>query len=149
MVYNNDRELLQDPYKTSRDRFIFQIIMATAFTSLTGYVFLTGFAVYLGLQDQLISYISILPNLCGITLVMSGLFWERFRRRKLIISLMVLVSKSLICSIVLLPWWAPRQVRPGILVGTLVVAFTLQAFYNVALNTWLVSVVPENIRGRF
>ena len=149
VVYNNDWELLQNPYKTSRDRFILQIILATAFTSLTGGVFLTGFAVFLGLRDQLISYITILPNLCGLALVVSGVFWERFRRRKFIICLMVLVSKLLICSIVLLPRWAPRPARPGILVGTLVIAFTLQAFYNVALNAWFVGVVPENIRGRF
>ncbi len=149
IIYHNDPELLSNPFKKSQDRFIFQIMLVTAFTLLTSGVFLTGFAIYLGLQDELISYITILPNICGLFLLFSGYFLERFRSKKSAIIITVLIYKSLICAIVLLPWLIPEDSRPGVLLGTLMIAFTLQAVSNVAINTWFVSVVPENIRGRY
>lgn len=112
--------------KASR-AFHIQIVFGTAFTFLTSGVFLSGFAMYMGATDLLVSYISMITNICGVSILFFSGLIGRFRSlKKITISLMVL-SK----------------------LATLLIAFTLQAQATVVLNNWLVTFVDEKQSGKY
>jgi len=149
IIYREDRDLLDNSFKRSQDYFIIQVIFATAFTIFTGGIFLTGFGVYLGVNDMLVGYLGLLPNICGIFLIGCGSILERFHNRKILVITLSLVSKSLICSIVLIPLLVSKNMQVYALIISVVIALTLQALSGIALNNWLISVVPDKIRGRY
>ena len=149
IFYQNDPELLNNPYKKSQDYFIAQNFFATAFLHFTGGIFLTGFAIYLGARDELVGYIAILPNICGIFLILGGFFLQRFSSKKRLALILIVITKTLFCSIVLIPLLASKEIQSAALFIVLIFAYTLQALTSIALNNWFISVVPEKIRGRY
>ena len=148
-MYRNESELIDNSFRKSQDYFILQIIFTTMFSILTGGVYLAGFAVYLKASDILIGYISILPNLCGILMFAGGAVVERFHNKKKVVILLVVVSKTIICSVILIPFYVPQKLQGGVLFLLLAIAFTLQGLNGVVTNNWLISILPNNIRGRY
>lgn len=69
-----------DPRAKARKSFIRQIVFGTAFTFLTGGVFLSGLAIYMGASDILVSYISMITNICGVSILFFSGIIERFHR---------------------------------------------------------------------
>mgnify|MGYP002344815309 CR=1 FL=1 len=148
-IYQNDAELLFNPYKKSQDYYILQAVFATIFSLLTGGVFLAGFAIYLGASDGVVSYLNLIPSICGIFLVIGGIFMENVHSKKKTVIAMCILSKLLICLVVTIPLFVPDGCRQQVLLAVLAVAYILQALYGLIINKWFISVVPVNIRGRY
>jgi len=149
IIYQNDAELLFNPYKKSQDYYILQAVFATIFSLLTGGVFLAGFAVYLGASDEVVSYLNLIPSICGIFLVIGGIFMENVHYKKKTTITLCIFSKLLICSVITIPLFVPGDYRQQVLLAVLAVAYILQALYGLIINKWFISVVPVNIRGRY
>lgn len=134
--------------KASR-AFHIQIVFGTAFTFLTSGVFLSGFAMYMGATDLLVSYISTITNICGVSILFfSGLIGHFRSLKKITISLMVL-SKLATLLIVLIPLSVPEGAQIAVFIPLMLVAFTLQAQATVVLNNWLVTFVDEKQSGKY
>lgn len=148
-IYQDDPELLLNPYKKSQDYYILQAIFGTIFGLLTGGVFLSGFAVYLGASDEVVSYLNLIPSICGIFLVIGGIFMENVHSKKKTAIALSIFSKLLICIVITIPLFVPEDYRQQVLLAVLVIAYTIQALNGLIINKWFISVVPANIRGRY
>ena len=145
---NDHVSLPAQSLKASR-AFHIQIVFGTAFTFLTSGVFLSGFAMYMGATDLLVSYISMITNICGVSILFfSGLIGHFRSLKKITISLTVL-SKMATLLIVLIPLSVPEGAQIAVFIPLMLVAFTLQAQATVVLNNWLVTFVDEKQSGKY
>ncbi len=129
--------------------FTAQAGFGTAFTYLTSGVYLTGLAILMGAGDVLVSYLSIILNLCGVLILFCSAFLERFTSRKRLTVGLTILSRLATLLIVVIPAVVPRGLQLAVLVPTVVVAFTLQAQTTVVLNQWMLGFVDEDRSGRY
>jgi len=148
-VYHNDLQLMNSPHRKSMDFFIIQVIFGNAFAILTGGVYMSGFAVYLGASDDLVGYIPIIGSIGGIFLIFSSIFLERFRNLKKLVITFNFIVKPMLVSVILIPLVIPKSMHVGSLFVILLMAYTLNSLMGVAINSWFVNVIPINIRGRY
>lgn len=103
----------------------------------------------MGAGDVLVSYISIITNVCGIFVLLFAARLERARsQKKLTIGLAVL-SRLFTLSVVLIPLFANKQSQLFFFVPIILIAFTLQGLTVVTLNNWLAFYTPDEKRGRY
>lgn len=130
-------------------RFLGQAGFGTAFTGLTSGVYLSGLALLMGAGDVLVSYLSIILNLCGVLVLFFSGFLERFRSRKKLTVVLTILSRLATLLIVTIPVLVPEKAQLALFVPTVVIAFTLQAQTTVVLNQWMLLFMDENRRGRY
>lgn len=133
----------------TRKIFHIQIIFSTAFTFLTGGVFLSGFAMYMGAGDILVSYISMITNICGVSILFFSGIISHFTSFKKITVCLTILSKLATLLIVLIPQIIPKNAQIAVFVPLMLVAFTLQAQTTVVLNNWMVRFVDEKKSGKY
>ena len=134
---------------TGRRSFNTQVVFGTSFTFLTSGVFLSGLAMYMGASDLLVSYISMISNICGISILLFSSLIERFRSFKKITIGLTVFSKLATLLIVLIPLLIPAGLQIVVFIPMMVIAFTLQAQTTVVLNNWMVTFVDEKKSGRY
>lgn len=128
--------------------FLLQAGFTSGFTYLTGGVFLSGLALLMGAGDVLLSYLSVIINICGVLILAFSSFLERFASRRVAVCLTVL-SRALTVFIVLIPVLVPVNLRLIFFVPAVILAFTLLAQTTVVLNQWMLSFMDENRSGRY
>lgn len=133
----------------ARSGFMKQTVFGTAFTFLTSGVFLSGFAIYMGTNDLLVSYISMITNICGISILFFSPVIERFHSFKKLTICLTIFSKLATLLIVLIPLIIPAKAQISIFIPLMVIAFTLQAQTLVVLNNWMVTFVDQKQSGRY
>ena len=126
-----------------------QVVFGTAFLFLTSGVFLSGFAIYMGASDLLVSYISMITNICGVSILFFSSIIERFSSFKKVTISLTIISKLATLLIVLIPLIIPSKARIAAFVPMMVLAFTMQAQTTVLMNNWLVNFVDEKKSGRY
>ena len=129
--------------------FFSQMAFGTAFTHLTSGIFLSGLAIWMGASDMLVGYISVIANICGVLILAFAAFFERFRSRKKLTIGLTIAAKLTTTLLVVLPAFAPSEIRIGVFVAVLIAAFTLQAQATVALNNWMIVCIGAEKRGRY
>lgn len=132
-----------------RVSFFVQAAFGTAFTYLTGGVFLSGLAMLMGAGDVLFSYLSVIVNICGVLILAFSAFLERFRSRKRLTIWLTVLSKLTTLLIVAIPVLVPFENQLYLFIPTVIVAFTLQAQTTVVLNQWMLGFVDETKSGRY
>lgn len=146
MIQSKENEIILTKVSKS---FNVQVVFATAFLFLTSGVFLSGFAMHMGASDLLVSYISMITNICGVSILFfSGIIGKFHSFKKITIGLTV-CSKLATLLIVLIPLFVPSKAQIVVFVPLMVVAFTLQAQTTVVLNNWMVTFVDEKQSGRY
>ena len=126
-----------------------QAVFATAFTVLTTGVFLSGLALSMGASDLLVGYISMIVNICGVSILFFSSLMGRFRSLKRVTLLLTALSKGSTLLLVLIPILVPKGAQIAVFVPVMVLGFTLQAQTTVALNNWMVSAVGQARSGRY
>lgn len=129
--------------------FFIQAAFGTAFTYLTSGVFLSGLAILMGAGDVLVSYLSIILNICGILILLFAAFLERFHSRKRLTLGLTVLSRLATLLIVFIPILVPARMQLAALIPIVVVAFTLQAQTVVVLNQWMMGFLDEKKSGRY
>lgn len=137
------------PQQTAGSLFIMQVIFGTGFTFLTGGIFLSGFAIYMGASDLLVSYISMIANICGISILFFSSLIGRFHNFKKITIGLTICSKLTTLLIILIPLLVPSKTQILVFVLLMIFAFTLQAQTTVVLNNWMVTFLDEQQSGRY
>ncbi len=132
-----------------RGCFLAQAVFGTAFAYLTSGVCLSGLAIWMGAGDVLVSYLSVILNLCGVLTLAFAAFLERFRSRKRLAIGLTVLSRLATLGIAAIPVLAPRQLWMTVFVPAVLLAFTLQAQTTVVLNQWMLTFVEEKSSGRY
>lgn len=121
--------------------FFVQTGFGTAFTYLTSGVFLSGLAILMGAGDVLISYMSVILNICGILILAFAAYLERFASRKRLTIILTVLSRFATLFIVVIPVLIPERLRLVLFAAAVIIAFTLQAQATVVLNQWMFTFV--------
>ena len=131
------------PGRSGRTCFFIQAGFGTAFTYLTSGVFLSGLAILMGAGDILVSYLSVIVNICGVLILAFPAFLERFTSRKKLTIALTILSRLATLFIVTIPVLFPAGIRLYVFVPTVVAAFALQAQTTVVLNQWMLGFIEE------
>lgn len=137
------------PGGSGRTCFFIQAGFGTAFTYLTSGVFLSGLAILMGAGDILVSYLSVIVNICGVLILAFPAFLERFTSRKKLTIALTILSRLATLFIVTIPVLFPAGIRLYVFVPTVVAAFALQAQTTVVLNQWMLGFIEEKKSGRY
>lgn len=137
------------PGRSGRTCFFIQAGFGTAFTYLTSGVFLSGLAILMGAGDILVSYLSVIVNICGVLILAFPAFLERFTSRKKLTIALTILSRLATLFIVTIPVLFPAGIRLYVFVPTVVAAFALQAQTTVVLNQWMLGFIEEKKSGRY
>lgn len=149
LIYRNDTQLLTYPGKKNRDLFIRQAIFGTVFGTLTGGVFLTGIFIEMNTSDAIMGYLPMIGSIAGILVIFAGFIIERLKSRRKYIVILNIVAKSLIVITVWIPKFVPMNIAPFLMIGCVFLGFSVSSFMGMAINSLLVDVVDEKIRGRY
>lgn len=142
---------MQDQTKRSLTYSIYDGVLANMFATLTGGVFLTGFAVYLGMNPFLIGLLGAMPFLVTVFQLPAAYFIDKKGGRKKIAIGCSLFARTLwipILVVALLPIPA-RWVKVPIVLSLIFLHYALGSASFVAWMSWMSDLVPDRMRGTF
>ncbi len=149
LLYGNDTRLLTLPGKKDRDWFINQGFIGTVFALMTGATYLTGLFNKVNAPEVLIGYIPILGTVAGMLTIFAGYLMQRIRSRKRFI----LISNTIIKTLLVLTAWVPLVYSGPLASYTMIamslIAYALNNFMAIAINSWFVDLIDVKIRGRY
>jgi MFS family permease len=138
---------LTDDLKNS----IYDGMFANAFATLTGGVFLTGFALYLGLNDFMIGLVAAMPFMVTVFQLPAAYLAQKTGNRKQIAYWAAAFARGLWLPILIVTF-LPIASGSMKLLFILAFIFLSHSFISVSYVSWfswLAELVPEEIRGRF
>lgn len=139
-----------DNYEHSRRTFIVEGCIANGIYTLTSGAFLVGYASYLGASDQFNGILVSLPLLTNIIQMFSPIILERLSRRKKLLVSLLIFYRILLGLMVLIPVLTEDKFTRLLLLGIIYfTAYLAAAFQNPGTGSWIISLVPENMRGRY
>lgn len=124
--------------------------LATAFGTLVGGAFLTGFIAMLNGSDYVINLVSAIPALLGLLQIPGGVWGRSFSSYKRYILPGGLAWRLLYLPLVALPVIAaPDGLKLTVLIICISVASAVVMLVNPIYNEWLANLVPATSRGFF
>lgn len=126
-------------------------IFAHMFATLTGGVFLTGFAVHLGMNEMMIGLLASMPFIVTVfQLPVSLLIWKNGRRKKIAIfsALLARITWVPIIIFTLLPFTTSYN-RSQVILGLIFLSYTFASISYVSWLSWTSDLIPDKIRGKF
>ncbi len=130
---------------------IYDGVFANMFATLTGGVFLTGFALFLGMNDLIIGILGSLPFLVTVFQLPTSYLIEKSGRRKDIASWAAASARLTWVPIVffgLLPILSHSTTSMLVLIF-IFISYTFVTISYVSWLSWLSDLVPDSMRGRF
>jgi MFS family permease len=130
---------------------IYDGMFANAFATLTGGVFLTGFALYLGMNEFLIGLVAAMPFIVTVFQVPGSYVIEKTGKKKQVSYWAAALARAiwipvLIVTLVPLPG---ASLKLWIILSLLFLSYTFISISYVSWLSWMSELVPEGIRGRF
>lgn len=147
--YNNDSELLYHNQKKNMDTFIIQAALGSAYSIMTTGVFLSGYLIYLGASDELVSYVTVIASVCGIFMMFFANWIQSKEHRRGILLLINSLCKIFTISCVFVPLIFPKEYRTALAFFLVLIGFLFSSINGIIFNTWFIEIVPPSIRGRF
>ena len=129
----------------------FDGIFATVFATLTSGVFLTGFAIYLGMSEVAIGLMAAMPYAATLFQLPASILVTRTGRRKGITVINAACGRLMWLLIPAAAWLSPVSTTVTIAL-VLVLIFLSHAFIStsyVAWFSWTSDLVPDRLLGRF
>ncbi len=142
---------MEQQLKSDLKNSIYEGMFANAFATLTGGVFLTGFALYLGMSDFMIGVMAAMPFLVTVFQAPAAYLAEKTGRKKQIAYWAAAFARGIwvpILIVTLLPGTS-SLIKLSIILALLFLSY---AFVSVSYVSWLsyiAELVPEEIRGSF
>ena len=138
---------LTDDLKNS----IYDGMFANTFATLTGGVFLTGFALYLGMNEFLIGLVAAMPFIVTVFQVPGSYLIEKTGKRKQISYWAAALARAIwIPILIVTPVPLSRaSLKLWIILSLLFLSYTFISISYVSWLSWMSELVPEGIRGRF
>lgn len=129
--------------------FLAQAAFGTSFTYLTSGVFLSGLAILMGAGDVLVSYLSVIINICGVLILAFSALLEHTRSKKRLAITLTALSRIFTLFIAAIPAAIPAGKQLALFIPSVIIAFTLQAQAAVVLNQWMLDFMDEKKSGRY
>jgi len=126
-------------------------IFAHMFATLTGGVFLTGFALYLGMNEFMIGLLSAIPFLVTSFQLPTSYFIIKRGRRKGIVLIASSIARSIwvfILIVAVIPVLS-TLVKSWTILGLVLISQIFISVSYVSWLSWISGLVPEKMRGRF
>ena len=115
----------------------------------TGATYLTGLFNKVNAPEILIGYLPIIGSIAGVVTIFAGYTMQRIRSRKKFILICNTILKSLIVLIAWIPLIFPNQNAAYIMIIMALVAYALNNFMAIAINSWFVDLIDSKIRGQY
>lgn len=142
---------IHEQTKASLTRSIYDGVLASMFATLTGGVFLTGFAVYLGMNEFTIGILGAMPFLVTIFQLPAAYFIQKWGNRKRFSVSCSLLARTLwipVLAVALLPGPGP-SLRIAVVLLLIFLHYALGSASFVSWLSWMSDLVPERMRGNF
>jgi len=148
-------ETHKEPMEDQRRRDIrssfYDGMFAHVFAILTGGVFLTGFALHLGMNDFMIGLLASLPFLVTVFQLPASIHISRRGARKTTAFHAALAARAawifvLVAAVV--PFGSPSM-KLFFILGIIFLSYAAASVSYVAWLSWMSDLIPEEIRGRF
>lgn len=126
-------------------------MFANMFATLTGGLFLTGLAMYLGMNEFMIGLLSAIPFLTTIFQLPASYYLEKKGVRKPLTTRGALAARLLWLPIMIIALMPGMSIFPKSII-VLMLIFMSQSFTAVSFVSWLSwisEIVPDRIRGKF
>jgi hypothetical protein len=142
---------MEEGIRTDLKNSIYDGVLANMFATLTGGVFLTGFAVYLGMDEVMIGLLGAMPFLVTIFQLPAAYFVQKKGNRKKVSVRCSLVARTLWVPIlvVALPPVPSTSFKVPIVLVLLFLHYALGSASFVAWLSWMSDLVPDRMRGTF
>jgi MFS family permease len=130
---------------------IYDGMFANAFATLTGGVFLTGFALYLGMNDFMIGLMAAMPFMVTVFQLPAAYLSQKTGKRKQIAYWSAACARGLwlpILIVTLLPI-ASGSMKLLVILALIFLSHSFVSVSYVSWLSWIAELVPETIRGRF
>lgn len=148
-VFMNEFELIHHPAKPDMNAFALQSVFGNMVVIATGGTFITGYLVYLGAPDGLVSYIGLLPSILGIFLVFLSLLVQRYSKPKAVVQVVNACAKVFMLSIIVVPFFVKGTTAIIVVFALYSIGHIFNSINNLMINNWFVKAIPGDIRGRF
>ncbi len=116
---------------------------------LVGGAFMTDFALRLGATNFIIGLIAAIGPLSQLIQMPSVYLVERFRNRRAMTVYSVLISRTFLLPIVLIPFLGSPAVGLGVLLSALILHNVFGAIGTCSWNSWMRDLVPQDRLGSF
>ncbi len=126
-------------------------IFANTFATLTGGVFLTGFALQLGMSDFMIGLLAAMPFTATLFQIPISYSISKFDRRKQTAMWAALLARSIWLPVLLVAVFplSSQFDRNQIILWLLFISYACVSVSYVAWLSWMSDLVPDDIRGSF
>ena len=149
-TYFNDIPLTQRDLSQSRKISIFEGCSARTIVTICSGPFLAGLLKYFGANDQVNGVIGAIPTLAGAIMLFSPLFLERLDRRKSVITFSAFLSRLLLSLMFFAPLiFNNSRLSICLVAGIFLAANLFVSFITPAATNWVISITPQQIRGRY
>jgi len=139
-----------DDLLRSRKFFTVDGISSQSILMLCTGAFLVKLLKYLGVNDTLNGLISSIPALTGLFQIIGAKYAGRLKKSKLFVSSLALTHRLIFASLFFLPLLRTTTANKTILfVILLSLAYMIGQLITPAASNWLMSLTPQNIRGRY
>ena len=149
VFYRNDTKLLTMPGKKDRDWFIVQGFVGTVFALLTGATYLTGLFNKVNAPEIVIAYLPIVGTVAGVIAIFAGYIMQTIKNRKKFTLILNTILKTMIVLIAWIPLIFPNQNASYIMIAIALIAYALNNFMGIAINSWFVDLIDVKIRGQY
>jgi MFS family permease len=130
---------------------IYDGLFANVFATLTGGVFLTGFALYLGMSDAMIGMLGSIPFLVTAFQLPASYFLGKNGGRKIVTCWGAAIGRFTwvpIFIVAVIPYFSP-QTKSLFILGLFFFSHSCISVSYVSWLSWISDLVPDNIRGKF
>ena len=130
---------------------IYDGLFANIFATLTGGVFLTGFALYLGMSDAMIGMLGSIPFLVTAFQLPASYFLGKNGGRKIVTCWGAAMGRFTwvpILIVAAIPYFS-SQTKSLFIIGLFFISHSCISVSYVSWLSWISDLIPDNIRGRF
>lgn len=149
LFYRNDTTLLSMPGRKDRNWFTIQGLFGTIFGLVTAATYMTGLFNQVDAPEIIIGYIPIVGSIAGVMVLFAGVSMQRVRSRKRFIIIGNTIYKSLVVLMAWIPLFVSKAVAPYLMLVCALVAFAINGFNGIAINSWFVDLIDIRIRGQY
>jgi hypothetical protein len=130
---------------------IYDGMFANVFATLTGGVFLTGFAPYIGMDEFMIGLVASMPFLVTVFQLPASYLIKKNGRRKAVSYWGAALARVIWIPVVIVTLMPFSSVSARLLVilGLIFLSYTFASISYVSWLSWMSELVPDEIRGRF
>ena len=149
-IYGSRRNMSEQDYEKSRNTFVIEGMLATTIGNLSMGVFLAGYVLYLGGSQEFSGLLLTIPMYTSIVQIFTPIIYEKQVSRKAIVAILAPVHRIMLGLMAFIPLiFQDTTTRLTVLFALYAVSFVILQLTNPAAINWIMSLVPDEGRGKY